>query len=97
MIVTIKELLDVAAEVTGCDRKKLSSSCRKAELVIVRDACYALAKQYMSRTDASISEAFGRDRSTISHGMKRHYERMDEDRFYRNIYNKIGKEAGLID
>jgi IS30 family transposase len=51
----------------------------------------------MSRTDASISEAFGRDRSTISHGMKRHYERMEEDRFYRNIYNKIGKEAGLID
>jgi chromosomal replication initiation ATPase DnaA len=97
MIVTIKELLDVAAEVTGCDRLKLSSSCRKAELVVARDACYALAKQYMSRTDASISEEFGRERSTITHAMKRHYKRIERDRFYRNIYNKIGKEAGLID
>jgi chromosomal replication initiation ATPase DnaA len=97
MIVTIKELLDVAAEVTGCDRLKLSSSCRKAELVVVRDACYALAKQFMSRTDASISEEFGRERSTITHAMKRHYKRIERDRFYRNIYNKIGKEAGLID
>lgn len=97
MILTIKELLDVAAKVTGCDRLKLLSSCRKAELVVVRDACYALAKQFMSRTDASISEEFGRERSTITHAMKRHYKRIERDRFYRNIYNKIGKEAGLID
>lgn len=94
---TTYQILEAASRVTGTPVKVITGSRRTSELVFIRDACFALSKQYLCKTDQSISRAFGRDRSTITHGKKRHEENIKGNPFYRRLYNTIKDEARLTD
>ena len=97
MTLTTYQILEAASRVTKTPVKVISGSRRTTELVFIRDACFALAKEHLCKTDHSIGRAFGRDRSTVTHGMQRHKERMLDNPFYRKLYNSIKDEAGLTD
>jgi chromosomal replication initiation ATPase DnaA len=94
---TIYQILEAASRVTSTPVKVITGSRRTTELVFSRDACFALSKDYLCKTDQSISRALGRERSTITHGKKRHEENIANNPFYRRLYNTIKNEAKLTD
>ena len=96
-ILTTYQILEAASRVTNVPVRVISGSRRTTELVFIRDACFALAKEHLCKTDHSISKSFGRDRSTITHGIRRHEERMSDNVFYQRLYNAIKNEARLTD
>lgn len=94
---TTYQILQAASRVTGTPVKVITGSRRTSELVFIRDACFALSKEYLCKTDDSVARAFGRDRSTVSHGKKRHEDNIANNPFYRRLYNTIKDEARLTD
>lgn len=95
MTLTTYQILEAASRITGIPVRVISGSRRTTELVYIRDACFALAKEHLCKTDHSIARAFGRDRSTITHGLQRHKARMEDMKFYQNLYKAIEDEAKL--
>lgn len=67
--VTLRAIKETAAEVFGVSVAAMVSECRKSELVLARNVCYALAHEHLGMKDGAIGQAFSRrDRSTVTHG-----------------------------
>lgn len=84
-----KDYVLAASKVTGTDPMLILSSSRKAFLVMVRTACIAICKSELGMTDEDLGTAFNRERSSITHAMKRHHWLMARSKFYNNLINKI--------
>jgi len=81
--------LEVVTDICGVSRKKVLSKSRIDEALAGRCILYALM-DYTDRHDlASVGAFFGKDHSTILHGIREHQKRYDQDyNGYQSYYDR---------
>lgn len=95
MTLSTKQIIDAASRVTSLPANVITGKRRTRELVLIRDAVAALSKEHLFRSDDAIAKTLGRERSTVCYANKRHRDRIQNNPFYKKLYEAIEQKAGL--
>jgi chromosomal replication initiation ATPase DnaA len=95
MTLSTRQIIEAASRVTSLPANVITGERRTRELVLVRDAIAALSKEHLYRSDDSIAKMFGRHRSSVCYGIKRHKDRINTNQYYKKLYETIERKAGL--
>tara|TARA_R110002050_G_scaffold86670_2_gene184033 strand:+ start:1013 stop:1309 length:297 start_codon:yes stop_codon:yes gene_type:complete len=88
-------IIKAAEKVTGKPAKVIRGSTRVASVVAVRNLCYKVAKEQLNLADRDIAASFGRDRSAVTHSLKRVEMDLAQRGNYRVMLSLIQEELGL--
>ena len=94
-IITPKDVVDAASEVTEKTIESIVDSNRLASNVAVRDLCFKICKDHLDMVDRDIAEFFKRDRSSITYALKRVEINLDRLNQYQAVYENIKERLGL--
>tara|TARA_R100001530_G_scaffold101002_1_gene70231 strand:+ start:107 stop:469 length:363 start_codon:yes stop_codon:yes gene_type:complete len=87
--VTIDTVLNDVAHAFNVTKKEMTSKSRKRPFTDARHLAMYLINQHLNRTQEATGEIFDRDHSTVNHANKSVNNRMDTDKKYRTLVNKI--------
>ena len=88
-IITAQDVTMVASSITNKPTEEIRSETRKASVVAIRDICFKICKDHLFMVQHDIAEYFGRNRSSIAHGLNRVEKNLEKRPQYRKLYNAI--------
>jgi chromosomal replication initiation ATPase DnaA len=81
----VSQAIDVVCEVFGVERKLLMSSDRYRYLTEARFAVFMLSREYGKLPFATIGKYFGKDHSTVIHGINKNEILVAIDKRYASL------------
>jgi hypothetical protein len=83
-------ITDVVCSVTNLTFDKISSSTRVREIIFARYHCFALEREYTSKSLKNIGMKYGKkDHSTVIHGLNEFHNLYQYDSVFRKTHDKI--------
>lgn len=95
--VTIRAIAVMAASDFGISMGALRSSTRSKEVVFARQAVMYLAVEQLGRTLAETGHFFGRDHTTVLHGVRRAADRIGTDAVLASRVNRLKSKIVAIE
>jgi chromosomal replication initiation ATPase DnaA len=93
--VRFDQVIKTVCEVMKIDRFKLLTPNRSKNLVFGRNMCYFIFRRYFSMTLKEIAQAFGRDHTTVIHGLVTFQNDIECIKFYKNQFLDVQQTLGL--
>ena len=88
-IITPKEVALVASSISKKPIEQIRSQTRKASVVAVRDICFKICKEKLGMVQDDIAEYFGKNRSSIAHGLQRADRKISKLPQYQKLHDAI--------
>jgi chromosomal replication initiator protein len=93
---TSEDMIDVVANYFKLPKSELVSEGRKKEIMVPRQICMYLIRQFLSQSYETIGERFGgRNHTTVIHACNRIIEEMKENAKILRDVNALKKEIGI--
>lgn len=85
----MEKIVEIICIANGLTKEELLSRNQCEYTADARFQVYALCRQVLRKENTlqKIGHYFGRNHSTIIHGLRRHADLYEQDRYYRNCYN----------
>ena len=93
--VRFDQVIKTVCEVMKIDRYKLLTPNRSKNLVFGRNMCYFIFRRYFSMTLKEIAQAFGRDHTTVIHGLITFQNDIECIKFYKSQFLDVQQTLGL--
>jgi chromosomal replication initiation ATPase DnaA len=93
--VRFDQVIKTVCEVMKIDRYKLLTPNRSKNLVFGRNMCYFIFRRYFSMTLKEIAKAFGRDHTTVIHGLVTFQNDIECIKFYKSQFLDVQQTLGL--
>lgn len=92
---TIRDIVHQVITETGLDYDTIFSKNRKSEIATARFIIWYFAKKYTDMTFLAIGKYFGRDHSSVMHGISTIKDLYDTNKEIRSMINKIAADLHL--
>lgn len=99
---TIKEkiikpstVVNMAVDLFDSNHKVIRGASRRARVVAIRDLCFKVCKDHLFMSDREIAFAFGKERSSVTIGLKRVKDNLENREQYRLMLSALERSLGL--